>query len=149
MKKKVVFGVGLVLALVLTLGIGFFLNSKNNTKKDVEVDLSVAAAVVETYVEEKYELSPLAISTEFDNQTKKITIYSFEPGVHDDASTCTEEEYKEVIGYISELNLDAKEVVSKLLDRNDINVSIKILNDYNTDRYLIEIVNGKIEYSFR
>lgn len=149
MKNKKVFGVGLVLALVLTLGIGFFLNSKNNTKKDVEVSLSVAAAVVETYIEEKYVINPLAISTEFDNQTKKITIYLFEPGMYDDASTCTKEVYKEAIEKLSEINLDAKEVVSKLLDRNDINVSIKILNDYNTDRYLIKIVNGKVEYSFR
>ena len=69
--------------------------------------------------------------------------------MYDDASTCTKEVYKEAIEKLSEINLDAKEVVSKLLDRNDINVSIKILNDYNTDRYLIKIVNGKVEYSFR
>ena len=147
MKKKVVFGVGLVLALVLTLGIGFFFNSKNNTKKDVEVDLSVAAAVVETYLEEKYEFNPFYTGTRFDNQAKKITVHMFVP---DNLSECTDEEYKSGIERISEINLDAKEVVSKLLDRNDINLSIKIFEDQNPDGgYLIEIVNGKIEYSFR
>ena len=147
MKNKKVFGVGLVSALVLILGIGFFLNSKNNTKRDVEVDLSVATAVVETYIEEKYKINPLIISTRFDNQAKKITVYVFES---DNPSEYTDEEYKNFIEYISEINLDAKEVVSKLLDRNDINLSIKVYESQNTDRgYLIEIVNGKIEFSFR
>ena len=145
MKKKVVFGVGLVLALVLTLGIGFFFNSKNNTKKDI--DLSVATAVVETYIEEKYNINPLIISTRFDNQAKKITVYVFEP---DNPSEYTDEEYKNFIEHIGEINLDAKEVVSKLLDRNDINLSIKIFDRQNPGGgYLIEIVNGKIEFSFR
>ena len=42
------------------------------TKRNVEVDLSVAAAIIETYVEEKYEFSPLTIGTRFDNQAKNI-----------------------------------------------------------------------------
>ena len=70
MKKKVVFGVGLVLALVLTLGVGFFLNSKNNTKK--EVDLSVAAPVMATYIEEQYGFN--SAEEYHDNQEKIITI---------------------------------------------------------------------------
>ena len=148
MKKKVVFGTGLVLALVLTLGIGFFLNSKN-TKKDVEIDLSVAAAVIETYVEEQYNLNPLTISTGHDNQTKKITVYVFEPGMYDNVSTYSKEDYKDFMEHTRKISLDAKEVVSKLLDRNDINLSVKILNDQNTDKYLVEVVNGKIEYSIR
>ena len=148
MKNKKVFGVGLVSALVLILGIGFFLNSKNNTKRDVEVDLSVATAVVETYVEEKYEINPLITETIFDNQAKKITVCIYSPG--NVISEFTDEEYKIAIEYISEINLDAKEVVSKLLDRNDINLSIKIFDRQNPGGgYLIEIVNGKIEFSFR
>ena len=148
MKNKKVFGVGLVLALVLTLGIGFFFNSKNNTKKDVEVDLSVATAVVETYVEEKYEINPLITETIFDNQAKKITVCIYLPG--NVISESTDEEYKNFIEHINEINLDAKEVVSKLLDRNDINLSIKIFDRQNPGGgYLIEIVNGKIEFSFK
>ena len=117
------------------------------TKRNVEVDLSVAAAIIETYVEEKYEFSPLTIGTRFDNQAKNITVYIFVP---DNLSEYTDEEYKNFIEHIGEINLDAKEVVSKLLDRNDINLSIRVYEYQNPDEgYLIEIVNGKIEYSFR
>ena len=149
MKNKKVFAVGLVLSLVLLLGIGFFFNSKNNTKKDVEVDLSVVTAVVETYVEEQYNINPLTISTGYDNQTKKITVYVFEPGMYDNVSTYSKEDYKDFMEHTRKISLDAKEVVSKLLDRNDINLSVKILNDQNTDKYLVEVINGKVEYSFR
>ena len=141
MKKKVVFGVGLVLALVLTLGVGFFLNSKNNAKK--EVDLSVAAPVMATYIEEQYGFN--SAEEYHDNQEKIITIEIIEFGTNSQSK----EEIKEFKERLCDISLDVKKVANDFLNRKDINISIKVLNDLNPDRYLIQIVNGEVKYSFK
>ena len=146
MKNKKVFGVGLVLALVLTLGIGFFFNYK---KSKEEVDLSIAASVVEAYIEEEYEAQPFSVETNFNNQEKIIRVYILEDEMYNLMSTCSKEDFKNFIEYICEINLAAKKVANDLLNRNNINLSVRIVNDVNPNRFLMEVINGKVEYSFR
>ena len=145
MKNKKVFAVGLVLSLVLLLGIGFFFNSKNSKK---EVDLSVAAPVMATYVEEKYGYESFS-NASHDNQEKIIELNVIEYGLTLQLMENSKEEVKEFKEQLCDMSLDVKKVANDFLNRKDINISIKVLNDLNPDRYLIQIVNGEVKYSFK
>ena len=144
--KKIFVGLALILGLVLCLIVGFFSNSKKGAK---EANLSVAASVVEAYVEEEYKLQPFSVETNFNNQEKIIRVYILEDEMYNLMSTCSKEDFKNFIEYICEINLAAKKVANDLLNRNNINLSIRVVNDVNPNRYLMEVVNGKVEYSFR
>lgn len=147
MKNKKVFAVGLVLSLVLLFGIGFFFNSKKTAK---EADLAVAASVVEAYLEgEEYELRAFSVETNFNSQEKMIRVFINDPDTYTTMSTCTKEEFNNLLEYTCKMSLDAKKVASDLLNSNNINLSIRVLNDLNPSRCLLEVVNGKVEYSFR
>ena len=146
MKNKKVFAVGLVLSLVLLLGIGFFSNYK---KSKEEVDLSIAAPVMRTYAVEKYDLN-IFTQVSYNNQRKIIKIDIFEKGAYDKILGYDEKTYKEYIEDLCNMSLDIKKVANKFLDRNDINISIRIINDQDGwETYLINIVNGKVDFSFK
>ena len=141
--KKAIAGLVLVLGLVICLTVGFFSNSKR------EVDLSIAAPVMRTYAMEKYNLNIFTTAC-YHNERKTIKIDILENGQHDRILAYNEEQFKDYIEDLCNMSRDVQKVANKFLDRNNIKVGIRILNDQNMgETMLIEIINGKVEYSFR
>ena len=141
--KKAIAGLVLVLGLVICLTVGFFSNSKR------EVDLSIAAPVMRTYAMEKYNLNIFTTAC-YRNERKTIKIDILENGQHDRILAYNEEQFKDYIEDLCNMSRDVQKVANKFLDRNNIKVGIRILNDQNMgETMLIEIINGKVEYSFR
>lgn len=141
--KKAIAGLVLVLGLVICLTVGFFSNSKR------EVDLSIAAPVMRTYAVEKYDLNVFT-QVSHNNQRKTIKIDIIKNGEYDLLLAIDEEKFKDYMEDLCNMSLDIKKEANKFLDRNDIKISIRVLNDQNMgDTYLIEVINGKVEFNFR
>ena len=151
--KKAIAGLVFVLGLVLCLTVGFFSNSKKGAK---ELDLSVAVPVINTYLEEEYRQFEVITVAQYDNQEKMITVCLLESGMNEVMSELVKSKDKEALKLFKEfkekmcdISLEVRELSNTLVERNDINVTVKVLDDQNPNEYLIKVVNGEVKYSFK